>query len=114
MNYAMIPINRRYTEDWKRIVRRVLISYDSKTEDGLYKKCKIIETDPYFKDKKASHQYKFCSKGFKCVEDRYGGMDENSEYIPFQYDARRLYETAYEFEAIDDKEAIKVFKERDF
>lgn len=110
MNYAMIPINRRYNDNDERVVRRVLISY-KKCTDGIYQGTKIIEKDPYFYDKNASHQYLFTDTSYSCISDAYGWDAENVEH-PYEYDAGRLYEKAIEFEADSDEEAIKMFNNR--
>jgi len=114
MKYAMIPINRRYDENNNRIVRRVLISYKTKDEYGVYIGSKIIEKDPYFKDKNSSHQYLFENDGFRLIHDAYGDDYRLGEKRPYEYSAGELIETSFEFEATNKKEAIKIFTTRNF
>ena len=121
MKYVMIPINRRYDDNNKRIVRRVLISYTKKV-DGQYKGTKLIEKDPYFYDPKSSQKYIFKDDGFTLISNAYSGssiLDVFQDSLidllrPYEFDAGRLIETAYEFMADSEEEAIKIFTERDF
>lgn len=120
MKFAMIPVNRRYNEKNERVVRRVLISYLTKTKKGLYKKTKLIEKDPYFYNKNSSQQYVFTDNGFKLISNSYDdGTFANSlqntlieELRPYQYDAGLLIEKSIEFEAKDLQEAIEMFNNR--
>ena len=114
MKYAMIPINRRYIAD-KRIVRRILISYDKKVK-GVYKGTRVVELDPYFKNPESSQQYVFESDYFYLVKDGHDDPIQRSllnTTRPYEYDAGRLYEKAIEFKADSDEKAIKIFNERE-
>lgn len=114
MKFAMIPINRRYT-DGKRIVRRILISYTRKIKGGFYKGTKVVETDPYFKNPESSQQYVFEDTCFYLVKDKYEDFIQDTLLNvkrPYQYDAGKLFETAIEFEAKDLQEAIERFNNR--
>lgn len=114
MKYAMIPINRRYTDDWKRIVRRVLISYDS-MQNGLYKGTRLVAKDPYFSNPKSSQEYVFTDTDFWLVKDGYNDIIQSrllNVKRPYQYSSPLLIETAIEFMANDDTEAIEKFMER--
>ena len=112
--YSMIPINRRYDNEGKRIVRRVLISYTKKDSNGVYLHSKIIEKDPYFKDINSSHQYLFEDDGFRLVHDDYGDNYLLEQKRPYEYSAGDLFEKSYEFTAENDEQAIKLFNERGF
>lgn len=115
MKFAMIPINRRYNEEMKRIVRRVLISYKYKTLKGKYKGTKIIEKDPYFKDPNSSQQYLFKDKYFIHLTDAYN--DELQQEVMnnkrfYMENEGLLFENAIEFEAANLEEAIEMFNNR--
>ena len=110
MKFAMIPINRRLGEDGTRIVRRILISYTRKVK-GVYKGCEVIAKDPYFSDPSSSHQYMFNEEGFQLIRDCYGF--DTSVFVPYQYDAGRLLESAIEFQADTVEEATEQFNNRD-
>lgn len=114
MKFAMIPINRRYNGD-KRIVRRILISYDKKVR-GVYKGTKVIELDPYFKNPESSQQYVFESDCFYLVKDKYEDFIQDTLLNikrPYEYDAGRLIEKAIEFEADTEEDAKDVFNHRE-
>lgn len=62
VKYAMIPINYKYLDDDTLCIRRVLISYtEIKEKNGqrIFFGTKLIDVDPYFKDRSRSHQYVF-------------------------------------------------------
>ena len=115
MKYAMIPINRRYSDNNERIVRRVLISYIEKV-DGVYQGTKLIEVDPYFKDPNSSQKYEFTDNEFWLISNAYvDSFTQNSllnQKRKYEYDAGRLIETAIEFEASTNEEAISKFNSR--
>ena len=115
MNYAMIPINRRYDEKGNRIVRRVLISFNY-IEWGQYKGTKLIAKDPYFNNPNSSQQYVFEDTEFWLIKDGYSD-DIQSTLLnvkrPYEWDAHRLVEKAIEFIADSDEEAIEIFNNRE-
>lgn len=113
-NYAMIPINRRIADDGRRIVRRVLISFNY-IEEGVYKATKLIAKDPYFENPNSSQQYVFTDTEFWLVKDGYSNEIQSTLINvkrPYEWDAGRLIEKAIEFCAESDEEAIKQFRER--
>ena len=115
MKFAMIPINRRLGENGTRIVRRVLISYQSKTRNGHYKRTKLIEKDPYFKNPNSSQQYVFKDTYFVHLTDSYNNEEQklvmnNKRY--YMYDEGLLIENAEEFTAETLDQAIELFNNR--
>lgn len=116
MRYAMIPINRRYNDDGRRVVRRVLISYKYKTLNGEYKDTKIIEKDPYFKDPNSSQQYVFENNYFIHTEDRYNLGDQKcllNTKRSYMFNEGLLDNNAIEFTAKTEEEAIEKFNNRE-
>ncbi len=115
LNYAMIPINRRISIDGKRIVRRVLISFNY-IEWGQYKGTKLIAKDPYFENPNSSQQYVFTDTEFYLVKDGYDNPIQSSlinKKRHYEFDAGKLEETAIEFCANSDEEAINIFNNRE-
>lgn len=116
IKYSMVPINRRYTGDGKRTVRRILISYKKRGFGGVYKGVRLVAFDPYFLDPKSSQKYKFDDKYFYLVSDAYQDSVQSSLVSvkrPYQFNSGMLLETAIEFEAENDDAAIKIFEGRD-
>ena len=81
-NYSMVVINRKYDENDKLLLRRVLISYTKKNklkDRVVYKGTKIIEVDDYFLNQSSSHQYIFTDEGYNLIN-----VDESrSEFSDF-------------------------------
>lgn len=111
--FAMIPINRRYDEEDHRIVRRVLISYENKDDQGVYQNTKLIETDPYFKDPNASHRYIFTDHCFELIYDASGENYKLDMPQPYQYKRELFLDPAIEFEAASQPDAIDQFNNRE-
>ena len=120
MKYAMIPINRKITDDNELLIRRVLISYQKKKKKSLYgmpvtyfEGSKLIDTDDYFKQNN-SHKYEFTDEGYKLIT-----CDSESKkiYPESLFEFRKYHCSTGVFSAIlikanSDAEAIKMFKER--
>ena len=115
INYAMIPINRKYDKEDKRHVRRILISYREKFNNE-YLDVKVVDKDPYFKDPNSSHQYVFEEEGYKMIKNSYINNGDNhliDELRPYLHIRDDFYDISIEFKAKSDDEAIKIFNERD-
>lgn len=120
MRYAMIPINRKYDRQGNLVVRRVLVSYESKSIlNGIayYDNTRFIEKDPYFYNTHSSHQYTFDDEEYS-LDSVDGESFECYTFKPEIFQRRKYHIInefcidAIEFEAESDEEAIKRFNER--
>ena len=118
--YAMVAINKR--EDSEGIhIRRVLITYLFKTKkmvNGLpvtyYHGTKLIDADPYFKDKKASHKYTLKNRYYK-LEEVNGNRAVDYVFKSSIYAKRKYHNTGklgFEFTAPNKQVAIHRFRVR--
>lgn len=118
--YAMIPINSKENDEGQPVIRRVLVSYSHTVQkDGqvFYKKTKLIDVDPYFKQER-SHKYTFKNENY--ILERVSNI--NSIFgsgivgVPRQYhyviSKDPLKPPAIEFEAISDENARVIFHNR--
>lgn len=117
--YAAIPINRRLVEisegKYARVVRYILISYKRKKRNakGTYVGTKPIDFDPYFNEEMSSQKYIFGDDYFMLVSDGHNNLHQSlflNVKRPYEYDADRLIEHAYEFTAPTDFDAIEWFR----
>ena len=137
IKYAMVAINSK-EKDNHPVIRRVLISYKgSKTSYAIttYTGTRYITCDPYFNDKKSSHQYKFEDDGYSLTAIKGKQAERYDEASLNALKAKRSYHSYISdaiwspesnitdfrfmhavmpvtFKATSDEEAIKIFTER--
>ena len=132
IKYAMVTINHKYDDKDNLLVRRVLISYESKEkapekEDVVnYTGTRFVAKDDYFSDKSKSHQYNFHDANYELTkvtnewreaETKIGLVQAKRPYH-YYVDVNLSsvwpkYADPIEFEAETDEEAIKKFHERE-
>lgn len=127
IKYAMVPICGKMSADDQPIIRRALISYEERVESKVgnvtqvfYKNTKLIDKDPYFTKKSASHKYKLTDDYFVLQSSPYShttaGRILTKTKRPYHYNILPqfdpLYPPAIEFTAETEEKAKKLFHAR--